>query len=223
MNSFNACLVAGLLALLSTNLPAAQISGEYLEARTCNVYTGPCFANAEMSLTGKEALMAWKVDKGQWNDVKLDGLGVAVVVTAQGTLGYDGVFPMEAGKMKSIIMVDRRASKEQHDALVAFVKSTAKDYTKNVLKVEKVPFELKNNHLDNVGVFKAGKMAEISTRKLKASDCVCSNEVVFYQPLTKIENASAAYSKKISFQGPDLGTKFVNRGIRSSFLGTFRR
>ena len=87
-------------ASLSQFAEAAQITGEYLEARTCNVYTGPCFANAEMSLTGKEALMAWKVDKGTWNDVKLDGLGAALILHAQGTLGYDGVFPMQAGKVK---------------------------------------------------------------------------------------------------------------------------
>ncbi|MDA1017374.1 MAG: DUF1326 domain-containing protein [Planctomycetota bacterium] len=223
MKMIKSLVATGLLALLTTSLPAAQITGEYLEARTCNVFTGPCFANAEMSLTGKEALMAWKVDKGQWNDVKLDGLGAALVLHAQGTLGYDGVFPMQAGDIKSIIMVDRRATPEQHAALVSFVTNTAKDYTKNVVKVEKVPFELKNNHLDNVGVFKAGDFAEITTRKLKDNDCVCTNEVVYYQPLTKIDNATAAYSTKLSFQGPSLGTKFVNRGIRSSFLGTFRR
>ena len=38
------------------------------------MWTGPCFANAEMGLAGKEAVMAWKVDQGSWNDVKLDGL-----------------------------------------------------------------------------------------------------------------------------------------------------
>lgn len=218
-----ACLATGLLALSAVHVSAAQITGEYLEARTCNVYTGPCFANAEMSLTGKEALIAWKVDKGQWNDVKLDGLGAAVVLKAQGTLGYDGVFPMEAGKIKSIIMVDRRATTRQHAALVSFVKDSAKEYTKDVIKVEKVPFELTNNHLDNVGIFKAGKLAEIKTRKMKDSDCVCTNEVIYYQPLTKIENASVAYSLKLSYQGKGLGTRFTNRGIRSSFLGTFRR
>ena len=30
-----------------------KISGEYLEIRSCSVYTGPCFANAEMGVTGK--------------------------------------------------------------------------------------------------------------------------------------------------------------------------
>lgn len=202
---------------------AAQITGEYLEARTCNVYTGPCFANAEMSLSGKEALMAWKVDQGSWNDVQLDGLGAALILHAQGTLGYDGVFPMQAGKVKSVLLIDEQASPEQQDALIAFVKTSTKDLSGNVVHVERVPFELNNDHIDNVGVFKAGELAEIRTRKLQKGDCVCTNEVVYYQPLTKIDNASPAYSLKLSWQGEKLGTRFTNRGIRSAFLGTFRK
>ena len=202
---------------------AAKITGEYLEARTCNVYTGPCFANAEMSLSGKEALMAWKVDKGEWNDVSLNGLGVALILNAQGTLGDDGIFPMEAGKITSVILVDEKASKTQQDALVAFVKDSAKKLTKNILKVRRVPFDLKNDHIRNEGVFKAGGLAEIRTRKLTKADCICTNEVVYYQPLTKIDNASAAYSLKLSYQGKDLKGRFTNRGIRSAFLGTFRK
>ncbi|MDA1162080.1 MAG: DUF1326 domain-containing protein [Planctomycetota bacterium] len=208
---------------LTESAAAAQISGEYLEARTCNVYTGPCFANAEMSLSGKEALMAWKVDKGTWNDIQLDGLGAALILHAQGTLGYDGIFPMQAGKVKSVLLVDEKASPTQHDALVAFVKNSTKELSTNVVSVERVPFELKNDHIDNVGVFKAGNLAEIRTRKLQDGDCVCTNEVVFYQPLTKIDNASPAYSLKLSWQGEKLGTRFINRGIRSAFLGTFRK
>ena len=89
MNRFTALLAISAIAV-SSAAQAATITGEYLEARTCDVYTGPCFANAEMELAGKEALMAWKVDKGTWKGVKLDGLGVAVVVNAQGTIGFDG-------------------------------------------------------------------------------------------------------------------------------------
>ena len=150
MRQMTVMLLALSVASLTQFTEAAQITGEYLEARTCNVYTGPCFANAELSLTGKEALMAWKVDKGTWNDVKLDGLGAALVLHAQGTLGFDGVFPMQAGKIKSVVLVDDKASKEQHDALVAFVKNSTKDLSKNVVNVERVPFELKNDHIEKL-------------------------------------------------------------------------
>ena len=219
------CLLAPVVcaAALAQPASAAKITGEYLEARTCNVYTGPCFANAEMSLSGKEAIMAWKVDKGAWNDVDLKGLGAALVVKAQGTLGYDGVFPMQAGKVKSVILVDENATELQHKALVDFVRDSAKELTKDVLAVEKVPFDLTNDHIDHAGKLKAGKQVELTTRKLEDGDCVCTNEVVYYQPLTKIENASAAYSLKLSYQGKDLGSRFTNNGIRSAFIGTFRR
>ena len=180
-------LALALLFVFATNGLAANISGEYIEARTCNVYTGPCFA------------------------------------TAENTIGYDGIFPLRAGKMNAVILVDQKASPEQFAALVDFVKDTAQTYTKHVVKVRRAPIELKNNHLTKQAQFKAGKVAEIKTRALKKSDCVCTNEVVYYQPLTKVENFSPAFSLKVSYQGKGLHRRFTDFGTRSAFLATFRR
>ncbi len=65
------------LAVFVSVLPAsaAGLTGKYIEARTCDVWTGPCFANAEMNLTGKHAVLGWKVEKGEFQGVSLDGLG----------------------------------------------------------------------------------------------------------------------------------------------------
>ncbi|HUG69079.1 MAG TPA: hypothetical protein VMM76_15120, partial [Pirellulaceae bacterium] len=49
------------ILLVSSGIARAEISGHYLETRTCQVYTGPCFANAEVGLAGKEAVMAWRI------------------------------------------------------------------------------------------------------------------------------------------------------------------
>ncbi len=35
------------------NKPKTDIQGNYVEVRSCDVYTGSCFANAEMGLTGE--------------------------------------------------------------------------------------------------------------------------------------------------------------------------
>jgi hypothetical protein len=215
--------VLAALLLVSSTATAAKISGEYLEARTCNVYTGPCFANAEMDLAGKEALMAWKIDKGSWNNVSLKGLTAALIVNAQGTLGYDGVFPMKAGKIKSVILVDAKATPEQKKALIAFVKDSAKKLTVDVRKIQSVPMSLTNNHLDGKGVFTAGKLAKIETRKIRKSDCVCSNEIIYYRPLTKVKNSSPAYTKTMSYQGAGLSNKWTTHHMRSAFLATFRK
>ena len=215
--------VAGLLLVFATPGWSAKITGEYLEARTCSVYVGPCFANAEMNACGKEALMAWRVDKGTWNGVTLDGLGAALIVAADNTLGYDGIFEMKPGKMTSEIVIDERASSEQRAALIDFVKDTAKAYTTNVVKVRIAPISLTNDHLTKQAHFSAGGIAEIKTRGLKKTDCVCTNEVIYYLPLTKVENYSPAFSLKMSYQGKSLGRRFTNYGMSSAFLATFRR
>ncbi|MCC7419732.1 MAG: DUF1326 domain-containing protein [Planctomycetaceae bacterium] len=216
--------VAGcVLALSASVASAATITGEYVEARSCDVYTGPCFANAQMNAAGKEALMAWKVDQGTWNGVSLDGLGVALVVNAEGTLGDTGVFKLSSGKTKSVILVDEKASDAQLDALVAFVRDTAKDLSGDVTQIDRVPFSLKNDHVTGKGVFKAGKVASIETRGLKKGDCICTNEIVYYKPLTKVENSHPAFATQWAFQGNGLGNKWSVNGQRSAFLATFRR
>ncbi len=214
--------VSFVLAVAST-ASAAQISGEYIEARTCDVYTGPCFANAEMDLVGKEAVMAWKVDEGGWNGVALEGLGVAIVVTSEKTMGASEFFRMKAGKISSLILVDDRATEEQHDALVAFAKHSAKEFTLDVKKIIKAPIKLENDHLSGKGTFTAGDVAKIETRGLQKGDCVCSNEAIFYQPLTKVSDISPALSNTLSFTGEGFDRTWTTHGQRNAFLATFRR
>src|SRR3954454_19438362 len=77
---------------------APALTGKYIEARTCDIWTGPCYANAEMNLAGKHAVMAWTIDKGEYDGVKLDGLGVVAVVAASDTLGCE-----QTGKARAVL------------------------------------------------------------------------------------------------------------------------
>ena len=52
-------LVAVAISVLSVGLSAQQIRGDYIETRSADVYTGQCFANGEVNLVGKEAIVAW--------------------------------------------------------------------------------------------------------------------------------------------------------------------
>src|SRR5215212_8477080 len=99
-----------LLAVLAASnlVQAADITGQYVEARTCDIWTGPCFANADFNLTGKHAVMAWRVDRGTLDNVKLDGLSVVAVVSAGNTLGLK-----QDGPAKVILIVDSKADAAQ--------------------------------------------------------------------------------------------------------------
>src|SRR6476660_7163097 len=110
-----------ILLLFAMVLPMAaqQISGDYIESRSADVYTGQCFANGEVNLVGNEAILAWRVTDGAWDGVSLPGLTVAAAVKANGTLGdpYENPYPAQA-----VILVDDQADSKQQAALVAFAK-----------------------------------------------------------------------------------------------------
>src|SRR3984893_789588 len=117
--AFSLCLAA---SVFGASLPSNAVRGEYIEARTADVYTGPCFANSEVGLAGDLAVMGWKIEKGSFQGVSLDGLSVMGVLRASGTLG-DVTAPVYP--VKSVLVIDDRASAEQRLALRAFAQRMA--------------------------------------------------------------------------------------------------
>jgi hypothetical protein len=192
-----------------------------MEARTADVFTGPCFANGEADINGKEAVLGWKINNGSWNGVSIAGLGIVAVLRAEHTLG-----DVHAGPNANIaaLIVDSRATEAQRDALVSFAKSQAGDLLKNVVKVQYAPVELtvENNDVHHGAArLTAGSLAEIRTRAMTEADHTCGNEDIYYPPLTKLEHAMPAYALENSYQGGGLGETWNSRLRRSSFIGTF--
>src|SRR5437588_2278326 len=132
-------LALAALVLSVTALPAraAGITGHYVEARTCDVWTGPCFANADHNLSGKNAVLAWKIDKGSFDNVALDGLGVVAVLSASNTLGLE-----QSGPATTALIIDRRATDAQRDALVKFVRRQGGRLLQNIVAVERADVRL---------------------------------------------------------------------------------
>jgi len=114
-----------------------QFKGMYVEARTCDVWTGPCFANADFNLGGMQGVMAWRIEKGQAGDQSLDGLSVVAVITATNTLGLDQRSPG-----KAVIIVDSKATATQREALVRFAKKQGGQFLENVVKVHAAPIRI---------------------------------------------------------------------------------
>lgn len=218
------------LAVLMTTLAATatfavtkpSITGDYLEVRSCDIYTGPCFANAEMGLTGKEAIMVWSVKEGSWQGTSLDGLSVIAVVRTDATLGNLKYEPRAA---KAVLIVDEKASPSQQEALKGFARSMAGKLIKEVADVKTSAIEAKLGACTKSGcaAVKASNIVEISTRCFGTEDHVCGNEDIFYPPLTDVSDALAAYTEVASFNGKGLGATWQLTGQRGAFLATFAR
>ncbi len=211
-------LAALAVAFVAAPAHAAGLTGRYLEARTTDVYTGPCFANSDMNLTGKQGILAWKVDKGSLDNVALDGLGVVAVVVARDTLGLK-----QTGTARSVLIVDERADAAQRDALVRLAKHEAGDLLRNVVAVESAPVALDVCTCKEGGcaTLKAGA-ARVETRCLDhAHDKVCGNETNFYPPLAADVDAQAAVVTEHSFTGKGLRETWKDDYRRGAYVGHF--
>lgn len=209
------------LLFLSTFASAVQISGDYLETRSADVYTGSCFANGEVNLVGNQAILAWRVESGTWNGVQLDGLTVAAAVRARATLGdpYANPYPAQA-----VLIVDDQANESQRAALTAFAQHMGGELLRNVQQVISAPMELAvNREKHGAAMLRAGNIATVRTRSLNEGDHLCGNEVTFYPPLSDTTHAMPAVALTDSYQGPGLGVDWETHDKRSAFVGTFAR
>jgi len=208
--------------LFAASIPNNSVRGEYIEARTADVYTGPCFANSEVDLVGNLAVFGWKVDKGTFQGVNIDGLSVVGVVKAASTLGnVNG----NAYPVKSVIIVDDKANPEQRLALKAFAQRMGGDLLQDVVRVDYQPiaFDITGDSI-HAGSAKmtAGTLASIQTRAINPGDHLCSNEVTWYRPLTKTTHAMPAYALAHTYRGTGLNTTWSSPEKRSAFLGEFQ-
>ena len=214
-------LLFSLFLLLTSAAFAQKITGDYVETRTADVYTGQCFANGEVNLVGNEAILAWHVQSGAWDGVSLAGLTVAAAVRANGTLGdpYENPYPA-----KAVLLIDDQASADQQRALVRFAQHMGGELLSDVAEVIPTQMELAISHEHHgAAMLRAGKFATIQTRSIGGQDHLCGNEVTFYPPLTETAHSMPAVALTDSYQGPGLGVSWDLHGKRSAFVGTFAR
>ena len=211
--------LASVLAALPLLANAGEISGNYLEARTCQVYTGPCFANAEINLVGKEGVMAWNIEDGSRDGVDLSGLSVVVVVAGSDTLADKGV--NDPKTIKSVIIVDDKATSEQREALVSFAKEHAGRGAETIVRIDSAPIKMSLDTLELKGSLQAGNSVKLLTRKCGEQDCICCNETAYYPPLAQLTHYAPGVAIEGAYTGKGLGGTWSVPGSRSVYMGTF--
>jgi hypothetical protein len=205
---------------LVVSLQGQQLRGDYIESRSTDVYVAQCFANGEVGLTGNFALMAWHVEEGAWNGVKLDGLTIATAVRARATLGdpYGDPYPAQA-----VLMVDNAANPAQRQALIALAQHEGGRLLENIVRVDYVPvvLDVPADLHEGGAVFRAGHLATIVTRPLNHHDHICGNETDYYPPLSNVDHAMSAVALTDEFQGEGLDSHWISHGRRSAYIGRF--
>ncbi len=231
MRIFSRAIGSAVLMLAPALAGAAEIRGEYVEARNADVFTGPCFSNAEIFIYGKQAVLAWKVKEGSWKGEDLSGFCVAAAVLGDTTFSQD-----HPDRAQSVLIVDSRASDRQQRALIDMAKTlggarlghvtnvaitrmslTLEDHTAGT---ESTHSTHKMPHSPRASFWAAG-IAQIVTRPLDDRDHFCGNEVVAYGPLSKGVDVQPAFTLGHEFKGKGLDRGWDDPNCRSSFVGHF--
>jgi hypothetical protein len=207
-------LSAGTVLADGTKKPS--IRGEYVEARTCAVWIGSCFANGEVNLMGKNAIVGWSVIEGSWDGVTLDGLKIVAVLNSEGTLQtkYEG-------KVTSIAYVDQKATEAQASALVAMAKALAPDHLGDVRKIERRTITSSRKGIEASLVVE--KALQLKTKAVCLCDQASCNAYLFYPAFSKSTEVESAKTVAHSYEGDALGVRWSDPERQSAMVGTFTK
>lgn len=217
-----ATLLAAAPALAADGTPTATtavptVTGTYVEARTAEVFAGGCIMNSEAETMGRQAVLAWRVDRGAIGGVSLDGLSVVAALSGTHNLGMREMGGESPTLVKTLMYVDDRATPAQRDALVQMVKSAIGDLALRVVEVQAVPIAFERTH--HAAAVQAGD-AQLQVEAHIHHDPSCG-AMQWFHPLSRGAEAEVGLTKSQSFTGQQLGTRWSQFDKRSAFVGTF--
>ena len=195
-----------------------RITGEYVEARTAEVFAGGCIMNSEAETMGRQAVMAWRITSGSFNGVALDGLTGAAAGAGDRNLGMREMGGEEPTAVKAIITVDPRATATQRDALVKLVRELSGGLITHVIRVDVAPVRFATSQ--NFVEVSVPDTMTLTVNKEMKHDPSCG-AMQWFKPFTRLANAAMGVAEAHEYSGTGLGTTWSAPNKRSAFFGTF--
>ena len=191
----------------------ATLSGDYLEARTCSVYTGACHANGESVTIGREATLAWHINKGIVDGQKVDGLNVVAVIAGKDNLAKKDCL------RDCVVYVDAKASEAQREALVDAIQMKYGCALGRITAVKSAPIEYTKKGLEYT--LRVPGSAYVRTTRYACKHCVMPHQV-WYSPFIPVSNSIVAKAAVNEYKGcKELPTTWTRTDENSSFVGEF--
>jgi hypothetical protein len=209
-----AAMLAGTASVSADN---SNIAGDYVEARTAEVFTGGCLMNMDGETAGREAVMAWRVNRGAYGGVALDGLKVVAIVAGDVNLGTHELGGIAPAEISSIVFVDERATSAQRDALVSLARSLSNGLIGAApdVRSSSVTFE---RGAESIRVQAGDARLNVATKLEHNPSC---GALKWFEPLGQIDGAAIGITKMFAFADGSLNRRWQQVDQRSAFFGTF--
>jgi hypothetical protein len=203
----------GAIAVPNSRAETDIVKGEYVEVRTASVFAGACHYNGELTTSGRDALMAWKVKSGKWQAVELAGVRAVAIVSATENLADSNA------QRESEIIIGEDASDAQSRAILNALRTRYATVLGKIIAVRRGPLSFE--HEGKAYSVRANRFASIEIEAMPDDLCCKMPQLVWYSPLFPIENRKVGYTTKASFEGGSVGDPWQRSGENSAFYGSF--
>jgi hypothetical protein len=198
--------------VLSSQAENVSLRGDYVEVRTASVFAGACHYNGEVTTTGRDAMMAWKVTSGKWQGVDLTGVRVMAIVSSGANLSDN-----DAARQSEVI-IDTGASRTQALAMLNALRERYAGSLGKIVAVRTAPISF-----DRAGrtYAVAADDAAINVEAMPNDLCCKMPNLVWYAPLVNLENRKVGFTTKAQYSGTVVADPWARSGENSAFYGSF--
>lgn len=191
----------------------ANITGDYVEARTAAVFAGACHYNGELVTTGDDAIAAWKFTGGSWKGADLTGLRAMAAIHCDKSLGF------ENAKRRCEVIVDSSATDAQASAFTDLLKTKSGDVVGPIVSVRRA--DISFNHDDKGYQVSAKGVAEMNIEPMPDMECCKQPSMVWFNPLFTLDHRMVGYANIASYTEGKIGDQWSRAGENDAFYGAF--
>jgi hypothetical protein len=197
---------------LNSQAENTNIKGDYVEVRTASVFAGACHYNGEVTTTGREALMAWKINSGSWDGTDLTGVRAVAVVTAEDNLSNN-----EATRSSELIL-DESATRAQQIAMLNALKTRYASELGKIVSVRSAAISFKH---EDKSYQVTSTEAALNVEAMPDDLCCRMPNLIWYDPLVQLSQRKVGYTVMATYKGHQVGDPWQRAGENSAFYGSF--
>jgi hypothetical protein len=213
---------AALLVLTFANTASAdpvRVTGEYVEARTAEIFAGGCIMNSEAETAGRQAVLAWRIASGQLDGVVLDGLAVAAAVAGDRNLGMRELGGEAPHVVRAVVTVDARATEAQRRALVQLARDLSGGLITEVVRVDAAPIVFAST--DHAIEVRVPDTLQLIVNKTMVHDPSCG-AMQWFTPFSRQLTAPAMGTAEAhAYTGTGLNSRWSAPHKKSAFFAAF--
>jgi hypothetical protein len=174
---------------------APAVSGDYVEARSNEVYTCGCHYSGQITTAGREAILAWRITRGVYQGTPLAGVKVAAVIVGDANLGaYDA-------PRRTALYLDESASDAQLQAILALWQREYSQALGKIATVHRVPISFAQQG-DTIRL-SIPNLVEVQARKARLPEDAHPGSYRWYGPFVPLRNSSLATALDYEYSGMD--------------------